>query len=245
MTDVRTDGQRKRVFIRTYGCQMNVYDSDRMADVLRPLGYALADDAGAGRPGRAEHLPHPRARLGEGLFRAGPPARHQARAPRRGPRPHHRRRRLRRPGRGRGDRAPPARRRHRGRAAGLSPPAAAAGRGRAQGGVPAAPASACRAPACSTPISRPRASSTTCRRRRACAPARPSCRSRKAATSSAPSASCPIRAAPNIRGRPRERAGRSAPARRQRARSRSRCSARTSTPITARRRTARRGRWRA
>jgi len=43
MKDVRTDGQRKRVFIRTYGCQMNVYDSDRMADVLRPLGYALTD----------------------------------------------------------------------------------------------------------------------------------------------------------------------------------------------------------
>jgi tRNA-2-methylthio-N6-dimethylallyladenosine synthase len=45
MTNVRTDGQRKRLFIRTYGCQMNVYDSDRMADVLRPLGYALADGA--------------------------------------------------------------------------------------------------------------------------------------------------------------------------------------------------------
>lgn len=47
MKDVRTGSegqcQRKRVFIRTYGCQMNVYDSDRMADVLRPLGYALAD----------------------------------------------------------------------------------------------------------------------------------------------------------------------------------------------------------
>jgi len=42
MTSVRSNGQRKRVFIRTYGCQMNVYDSDRMADVLRPLGYALA-----------------------------------------------------------------------------------------------------------------------------------------------------------------------------------------------------------
>jgi tRNA-2-methylthio-N6-dimethylallyladenosine synthase len=42
MTTVRSNGQRKRVFIRTYGCQMNVYDSDRMADVLRPLGYALA-----------------------------------------------------------------------------------------------------------------------------------------------------------------------------------------------------------
>ena len=36
---MRTDGKRKHVFIRTYGCQMNVYDSDRMADVLRPLGY--------------------------------------------------------------------------------------------------------------------------------------------------------------------------------------------------------------
>ena len=43
MTDVRSDGPRKRVFIRTYGCQMNVYDSDRMADVLRPLGYAVAE----------------------------------------------------------------------------------------------------------------------------------------------------------------------------------------------------------
>jgi tRNA-2-methylthio-N6-dimethylallyladenosine synthase len=37
-----SSGQRKGVFIRTYGCQMNVYDSDRMADVLRPLGYDLA-----------------------------------------------------------------------------------------------------------------------------------------------------------------------------------------------------------
>ena len=35
----------KRLFIKTYGCQMNVYDSERMADVLRPLGYALADAA--------------------------------------------------------------------------------------------------------------------------------------------------------------------------------------------------------
>ena len=43
MSNVRSAGQRKRVFIRTYGCQMNVYDSDRMADVLRPLGYGLAD----------------------------------------------------------------------------------------------------------------------------------------------------------------------------------------------------------
>jgi tRNA-2-methylthio-N6-dimethylallyladenosine synthase len=34
----------KRLFIKTYGCQMNVYDSERMADVLRPLGYALAEE---------------------------------------------------------------------------------------------------------------------------------------------------------------------------------------------------------
>ena len=35
----------KRLHIKTYGCQMNVYDSERMADVLRPLGYALAEAA--------------------------------------------------------------------------------------------------------------------------------------------------------------------------------------------------------
>ena len=33
----------KRVFIKTWGCQMNVYDSERMTDVLRPLGYAVTD----------------------------------------------------------------------------------------------------------------------------------------------------------------------------------------------------------
>ncbi len=33
---------RKRLFIRTWGCQMNVYDSARMADVLAPLGYEPA-----------------------------------------------------------------------------------------------------------------------------------------------------------------------------------------------------------
>jgi tRNA-2-methylthio-N6-dimethylallyladenosine synthase len=35
----------KKLFIKTYGCQMNAYDSARMADLLAPLGYALADDA--------------------------------------------------------------------------------------------------------------------------------------------------------------------------------------------------------
>ncbi|MDG2521494.1 tRNA (N6-isopentenyl adenosine(37)-C2)-methylthiotransferase MiaB [Caulobacter segnis] len=34
----------KRLFIKTYGCQMNVYDSERMADVLRPLGYGMVNE---------------------------------------------------------------------------------------------------------------------------------------------------------------------------------------------------------
>lgn len=35
----------KKLFIKTWGCQMNVYDSNRMADILRPLGYATTDTA--------------------------------------------------------------------------------------------------------------------------------------------------------------------------------------------------------
>ena len=35
----------KRLFIKTYGCQMNVYDSARMADLLAPLGFAAASSA--------------------------------------------------------------------------------------------------------------------------------------------------------------------------------------------------------
>jgi tRNA-2-methylthio-N6-dimethylallyladenosine synthase len=36
----------KKLFIKTYGCQMNVYDSARMAELLAPLGYAATDEAG-------------------------------------------------------------------------------------------------------------------------------------------------------------------------------------------------------
>ena len=38
-----TASQTKRLYIKTYGCQMNVYDSERMRDVLRPLGYESAE----------------------------------------------------------------------------------------------------------------------------------------------------------------------------------------------------------
>ena len=33
----------KKLFIKTYGCQMNVYDSGRMAELLAPIGYGPAD----------------------------------------------------------------------------------------------------------------------------------------------------------------------------------------------------------
>ncbi|MBN8892095.1 MAG: tRNA (N6-isopentenyl adenosine(37)-C2)-methylthiotransferase MiaB, partial [Rhodospirillales bacterium] len=45
MTDPRP---ARRLHMITWGCQMNVYDSGRMADVLAPLGYvptAVPDDA--------------------------------------------------------------------------------------------------------------------------------------------------------------------------------------------------------
>jgi tRNA-2-methylthio-N6-dimethylallyladenosine synthase len=34
----------KKLFIKTYGCQMNVYDSARMAEILAPLGYTPGDN---------------------------------------------------------------------------------------------------------------------------------------------------------------------------------------------------------
>ncbi len=33
----------KKLYIKTWGCQMNVYDSNRMSDILMPLGYTPVD----------------------------------------------------------------------------------------------------------------------------------------------------------------------------------------------------------
>lgn len=36
----------KKLFIKTYGCQMNVYDSQRMAEAMGAEGYVLTEDQG-------------------------------------------------------------------------------------------------------------------------------------------------------------------------------------------------------
>jgi len=40
MSKTTTTDQTKRVFIKSFGCQMNVYDAQRMADVLAPEGFS-------------------------------------------------------------------------------------------------------------------------------------------------------------------------------------------------------------
>ncbi|HWE99850.1 MAG TPA: tRNA (N6-isopentenyl adenosine(37)-C2)-methylthiotransferase MiaB [Caulobacteraceae bacterium] len=40
-----SESRPRRLFIKTWGCQMNVLDSERMADVLRPLGYESVEAA--------------------------------------------------------------------------------------------------------------------------------------------------------------------------------------------------------
>ena len=66
--------------ITTFGCQMNVHDSERMHEVLRRAGYAEADSRRASRRRRPQHLQRPREGRAEAPQR-GRPARASASAP--------------------------------------------------------------------------------------------------------------------------------------------------------------------
>lgn len=43
MAEARQKPNTRGLYIKTYGCQANAYDSERMRDVLKPLGYAPVD----------------------------------------------------------------------------------------------------------------------------------------------------------------------------------------------------------
>lgn len=45
LTDQKAEMGDKKLYIKTYGCQMNAYDSTRMADILAPLGYETTETA--------------------------------------------------------------------------------------------------------------------------------------------------------------------------------------------------------
>ena len=40
----RTNTLSKKFFIKTFGCQMNEYDSDRISDLTKGIGYIKAED---------------------------------------------------------------------------------------------------------------------------------------------------------------------------------------------------------
>ena len=175
-----------KLYIRTFGCQMNEYDSDKMADVLAADGgFALTD-----RPENADVIlfntcsvrEKAQERVFHDLGRVRALKAEQAGS-------HHRRRRLRRE---------PGRRRHRRRAPRTSTSCSA--RRRCIGCPRSSARAARRARRRSTSRFPPSRNSTSCRRRGSKARRR-SCRSWRAAASTARSASCPTRAARKSRGR--------------------------------------------
>ena len=114
---------KKKLFIKTWGCQMNVYDSARMADVLAPLGYQPVE-APDGADMVILNTCHIREKASEKVFSELGRLRIEKKpSGRRGRRPphDHRRRRLRRPGGRRGDHGPRALRGHGVRPADLPP----------------------------------------------------------------------------------------------------------------------------
>ena len=62
---------RKKLYIETVGCQMNLLDSELVVARMRDQGYDLTDDIESGRRDPLQHLLGPPARRGQDLQRAG------------------------------------------------------------------------------------------------------------------------------------------------------------------------------
>ena len=164
--------------VRTFGCQMNEHDSERIAGLLEADGLVPAGDLGRRRRRRAQHVLHPRERRQQAVRQPRPPEDVEGQA--RGPPD----RRVRLPGpEGPRHRAPAGRPRRRRDGHPQRPPRRRAARAR--------PAGAVRSPRSST---RPSSTTTPCSRRSCRRSARrrstPGSRSRSAATTAARSASC-------------------------------------------------------
>ena len=68
--------------VRTYGCQMNVHDSERLSGLLEDAGYVPAADGARRRRGRVQHLRGPGERRQPALRQPRPPAARQEEQPR-------------------------------------------------------------------------------------------------------------------------------------------------------------------
>ena len=66
--------ETRKLYVKSFGCQMNVYDSQRMADTLAPRGLCRDSEPRRRRSRHPQYLPHPREGGREGLFRARPRA---------------------------------------------------------------------------------------------------------------------------------------------------------------------------
>ena len=66
----KLDTMARKYLIETYGCQMNVHDSERMAGLLEQAGYEPTADDARRRRDRHQHLQRARARRGEAVHAA-------------------------------------------------------------------------------------------------------------------------------------------------------------------------------
>ena len=81
-TDVTASAPASRTYrVRTYGCQMNVHDSERLAGLLEGAGYLPAADGRRRGRRRPQHLRRPGERRQPALRQPRPPAPGQGRPP--------------------------------------------------------------------------------------------------------------------------------------------------------------------